>query len=263
MKARQLAWVSFVALLFAAAPSARTAGPGQKSRVPAHPDDKTIVHVLDRIAFGAAPGDVERVRRVGLGKYIDQQLHPEQLPDDGMTARLAPLETLTKSSRELAENYFVPAQMERRRMQQQAGAAPGDPPADRPDGQEMRTPEQMQLMQAERSVFTDLAQQKILRAAYSERQLNEEMVDFWFNHFNVFAGKGQTRNYLTEYERDAIRPNALGTFRNLLGATAQSPAMLFYLDNWQSAAPEGAPTSAATNNRQRQGARPRAFGRRG
>ena len=127
----------------------------------------------------------------------------------------------------------------------------------------MRTPEQMELMQAQRRVFTDLAQQKILRAAYSERQLNEVMVDFWFNHFNVFAGKGQTRNYLTEYERDAIRPNALGTFRNLLGATAQSPAMLFYLDNWQSAAPEGVSTSAATNTRQRQGARPRAFGRRG
>ena len=113
----------------------------------------------------------------------------------------------------------------------------------------MRTPEQMELMQAQRRVFTDLAQQKILRAAYSERQLNEVMVDFWFNHFNVFAGKGQTRTYLTEYERDAIRPHALGTFRNLLGATAQSPAMLFYLDNWQSAAPAGATTSARANNR--------------
>src|SRR5213075_1832653 len=111
---------------------------------------------------------------------------------------------------------------------------------------------QMQLMQGERGVFTDLAQQKILRAAYSERQLNEVMVDFWFNHFNVFAGKGQTRTYLTEYERDAIRPNALGTFRDLLGATAQSPAMLFYLDNWQSAAPAGAPTSASANNRRGQ-----------
>ena len=71
------------------------------------------------------------------------------------------------------------------------------------------------------------------------------MVDFWFNHFNVFAGKGLTRNYLTEYERDAIRPHVLGKFRDLLGATAQSPAMLFYLDNWQSAAPEGADATRA------------------
>ena len=91
-------------------------------------------------------------------------------------------------------------------------------------------------MQTQRRVFTELAQQKILRAVYSERQLKEVMVDFWFNHFNVFAGKGQTRIYLTEYERDAIRPHVLGKFRDLLGATAKSPAMLFYLDNWRSAA---------------------------
>jgi uncharacterized protein (DUF1800 family) len=89
------------------------------------------------------------------------------------------------------------------------------------------------------------------------------MVDFWFNHFNVFAGKGQTRNYLTEYERDAIRPHVLDKFRDLLGATAESPAMLFYLDNWQSAAPEGAPT-AASNDRRNQRANPRRpFGRPG
>ena len=85
------------------------------------------------------------------------------------------------------------------------------------------------------------------------------MTDFWFNHFNVFAGKGPTRIYLTEYERDVIRPHALGTFRDLLGATAKSPAMLFFLDNWQSVDPD-APiraSSAATRARPRSG-----FGRR-
>jgi len=231
------------------------------SGIPAHPDDKTIVHVLNRLGFGPAPGDVERLRRMGLDKYIDQQLRPETLADAGMAARLSGLDTLAKSSRELAEDYFGPALMERRRMKEQAAAQPADQATNKRD---MRTPEQMELMQAQRRVFTDLAQQKILRAAYSERQLNEVMVDFWFNHFNVFAGKGQTRAYLTEYERDAIRPNALGTFRDLLGATAQSPAMLFYLDNWQSAAPAGAPTSASANNRQGQSATAgRAFGRRG
>ena len=70
---------------------------------------------------------------------------------------------------------------------------------------------------------TELTQQKMLRAVYSERQLEEVLVDFWFNHFNVFAGKGQVRQYLTEYERDAIRPHVLGKFRDLLGATAQEP----------------------------------------
>jgi hypothetical protein len=73
-------------------------------------------------------------------------------------------------------------------------------------------------------------------------------VDFWFNHFNVFAGKGQTRGYLTEYERDTIRPHVLGKFRDLLGATAQSPAMLFFLDNWQSTAPPDAEIVVPTAN---------------
>src|SRR6185436_482004 len=103
-------------------------------------------------------------------------------------------------------------------------------------------------------VIGELSQQRILRAAYSERQLEEVMVDFWMNHFNVFVGKGQVRLYLTEYERDAIRPRVLGKFRDLLGATAASPAMLFYLDNWQSAAAPDAPTSAQADH---MGAQPR------
>ena len=242
MSTRHTAFLAFIAgALLAGAAPVRTDGSRQKSGIPTHPNDKTIVHVLNRIGFGPRAGDIERVRRVGLGNYIEQQLHPEQLTDPGMAVRLAGLETLTKSSRELAENYFIPAQEERRRLQQQRGAESAASPAQ----PVMRTPEQMQLMQAERGVFTDLAQQKILRAAYSERQLNEVMVDFWFNHFNVFAGKGQVRTYLTEYERDVIRPNVFAHFRDLLGATAHSPAMLFYLDNWQSAAPQGAPTAAS------------------
>jgi uncharacterized protein (DUF1800 family) len=102
----------------------------------------------------------------------------------------------------------------------------------------------MQLARMQRTVIGELSQQRILRAAYSERQLEEVMVDFWMNHFNVFVGKGQVRQYLTEYERDMIRPRVLGKFRDLLGATAASPAMLFYLDNWQSTAAPDAPTSA-------------------
>ena len=83
------------------------------------------------------------------------------------------------------------------------------------------------------------------RGTTARRQLEEVMVDFWFNHFNVFAGKGATQQYLTEYERDAIRPRVLGKFRDLLGATAKSPAMLFYLDNWQSADPRSADDARA------------------
>jgi len=89
-------------------------------------------------------------------------------------------------------------------------------------------------------VVAELAMAKVDRAVYSERQLYEQMVDFWFNHFNVYAGKGADRWLLTSYERDAIRPHAMGKFRDLLEATAKSPAMLFYLDNWQSADPDAA-----------------------
>src|SRR4051812_11966032 len=145
-----------------------TAAPGSSSAVPANADDKTIVHVLNRLGFGAMPRDVERVRRIGLDKYIDQQLRPETIPDDGMAARLAGLDTLTLNSHELAEDYFMPAQMAQRRAKQQAAS---QPPESATDKRQARTPEQMQLMQAQRQVFTDLAQQKILRAVYSERQL--------------------------------------------------------------------------------------------
>ena len=94
------------------------------------------------------------------------------------------------------------------------------------------------VLRKDRQVIADLEEAKLLRAVYGERQLQEVLVDFWFNHFNVFAGKGATRNYLTEYERDAIRPYVLGNFRDMLEATAKSPAMLFYLDNWQNVSPD-------------------------
>jgi uncharacterized protein (DUF1800 family) len=205
--------------------------------VPSRPDDKTIVHVLNRLGFGARPGDVERVRRIGLAAFIELQLNPERIPDTAMAARLAGFETITKSTRELAEDYFGPAMEARRRAQQ---AQKNQPSMDETPGAKgkPRSREQMQAQQKVREVLMEQSEQKILRAAYSERQLEEVLTDFWFNHFNVFAKKGATEIYLTEYERDAIRPRVLGKFRDLLGATAKSPAMLFYLDNWQSADPD-------------------------
>jgi uncharacterized protein (DUF1800 family) len=94
------------------------------------------------------------------------------------------------------------------------------------------------LSNPEQVVGDELMQAKLLRAIYSERQLDEVMTDFWFNHFNVFIGKGPDRYLVTSYERDVIRPHALGKFEDLLVATAKSPAMLFYLDNWLSVGPQ-------------------------
>src|SRR5262245_3476314 len=206
-----------------------------ETAIPRNPDDRAVLHVLNRLGFGPNAGDIERVKRKRVAAYIDEQLHPERISDTSMQQRLAQFETLNKSTRELSQEYFLPALMMRRQQKRQEASADGNRPQDDSTRREMRTPEQMDALRAERSVLAELAQQKILRAAYSERQLEEVLVDFWFNHFNVFAGKGATRLYLTEYERDAIRPHVLGRFCDLLGATAHSPAMLFYLDNWQSA----------------------------
>ena len=111
-------------------------------------------------------------------------------------------------------------------------------------------------------VARDLAEGKLLRAVYSNRQLEEVLADFWFNHFNVFLDKGADHYLVTEYERDAIRPHVLGKFRDLLEATAKSPAMLFYLDNWQSVGADrrGAPEPSQPRARPERELRPRAAG---
>ena len=205
---------------------------GSGAASPAAADEATIVHVLNRIAFGARPGDVEAVKAMGLEAYIDQQLHPERIADAALAAHLAGLTTLTMSSREIASRFEQPmleARRDKRQDQaaQASGAAPGQPPM--PDPTQQRA----------NAVLVELSEQKALRAIYSDRQLQEVLTDFWFNHFNVDARKGPERFMLTEYERETIRPHVLGKFRDLLEATAKSPAMLFYLDNWMSADPSG------------------------
>jgi len=181
--------------------------------------DEQVVHVLNRLAYGPRPGDVERVKAIGLQKWIDAQLAPSRIDNAALDARLSGIVTPAA----------LPVMPD----------VPGEP-ADR---KEMRRQAQIAVLRLE--------QDKLLRAVYSERQLEEVLVDFWFNHFNVFAGKGAVRNYITEYERDAIRPYVLGNFRDMLGATAKSPAMLFYLDNWLSSAQgaQGAPGARGAQRR--------------
>jgi len=193
-------------------------------------DDQAIVHVLGRTGFGPRPGDVERVRSLGIQRYLDEQLHPERINDAPIAARLSGLTTIGLSSRQIAEQYEIP-QLEARRQKKQDALGPGP-------GNDSKMPPDPSQVRAN-SVMVELSAQKLLRAVYSERQLQEVLTDFWFNHFNVDARKGADRFLLTEYERDTIRPHVLGRFRDLLGATAKSPAMLFYLDNWMSADPNG------------------------
>ncbi len=210
-------------------------------------EEQRIVHVLNRLGFGARPGDVERVKAMGLETYINQQLNPDKISDTVAESKVKDLAVLNMTTAELYEKYPQPGQLVR--QLQARGALPKDlaeaqgqdaqkNPRDNPEYRRMIQEyyKQNGLEQPQR-IVAELQASRILRAVYSERQLQEVMVDFWTNHFNVFAGKGADRWLLPAYDRDTIRPNALSKFSTLLQATAQSPAMLFYLDNFQSVSP--------------------------
>lgn len=200
------------------------------------PADRQVHHVLARLAFGPRPGDVERVRAMGVDRWIERQLHPERIADPAADRALAAYETLALSGGALLER-FPPPQRLRARLARSAAPTAGD---------------SLRLREARRAaarVGDELQSARVARAVTSERQLLEVMTDFWENHFNVHAAKGpQLRYYLPEYDR-TIRAHALGRFRDLLGAVAHSPAMLIYLDNWQSRADSGAPTIGGRGRR--------------
>ena len=194
-------------------------------------EEQKVVHLLNRTSFGPTREAVQKVNQLGIRAYLDEQLHPERISDTLVEEKLAGLKTMRLSSRELNELYPPPKQ-----------------------AQQSTQPEMMgtQQMQGPRMVILELQQARLLRSVYSQRQLYEIMVDFWSNHFNVFSAKGADRWLTTAYDRDTIRPHALGRFRDLLLATSQSPAMLFYLDNWLSADPNApAARMGGSNNRRR------------
>ena len=284
--------------------------------------DQRIRHVLDRLTFGPRTGDLDEVERLGLKRWIDQQLHPEKLPENPLLEeKLRPFVSTRMGIRETYLDYPSPqliAQVargkgilpddpelraivmrlaERYRVKTQATEAasnaanqPNDdsdldptvgltailttqqieilrngkpegkkavlesiPPAKLTDfvyalGKQQRqqlfalAPVELRRrlilsVNPQQVVADDLIESKLLRAIYSSRQLDELLVDFWFNHFNVYLNKGADRYFVPTYEREAIRPHVLGKFHDLLLATAKSPAMLFYLDNAESVAP--------------------------
>src|SRR5947209_17661348 len=192
-------------------------------------DRERALHVLNRLAFGPRPGDVDAVMKDGVNVWIEQQLHPEAIPDRAVEARIAALPTMKLSNAQIVKTYYEPVVMAVKKAK--AEAKNGDVDKDEAQREYLRDvpPDQRPQM-----VMNDLLTERIVRAAESDRQLNEVMVDFWMNHFNVFAGKGIDRFLLTSYERDVIRPHIWGRFEDLLMATAKSPAMLFYLDNARS-----------------------------
>lgn len=266
--------------------------------------DEAIFHALNRLAYGPRPGDVERVRQMGLAKWIDQQLDPKSIDDRALEARLEKYPTLRMSTARLIAEYPQPKQAAKKegltkeeyREEQAAkrraaraaeggsvdansgGSMPAQPDAAAmPAAAKDDAPSPMKQAPAEmrpedglagkrgsvsgdlnqfsrvpsddskrpQRVVAELAMAKVARAVYSERQLQQVMDDFWFNHFNVYAAKGEDKWMLTGYERDVIQPHTLGKFKDLLTATAKSPAMLFYLDNFLSADPRAQERVAA------------------
>src|SRR5579863_1101813 len=179
--------------------------------------DRQILHVLDRLAFGPTQEDFRHVKAVGIERYIAEQLDPQALPEPpGLSARLAGLGTLRLDPIQLFVQYGP-------RL---------------PGGGMKPSPEEIKARrEAARIIVQEAVEARVLRALYSPRQLEQVMVDFWYNHFNVFAQKGLDHLWVGAYEETAIRPHALGRFADLLRATAHHPAMLFYLDNWENSAP--------------------------
>jgi uncharacterized protein (DUF1800 family) len=208
-------------------------------------DEQRIIHVLNRLGFGARPGDVERVKAIGLENYINQQLNPEKITDTVAENKVKDLNVLEMSTVELYAKYPQPGRL-LRQLQSQGMLSGDSSPNSQVNAPNPQDPKNRKVLeeyylknglQRPQRIMAELQASRILRAVYSERQLQEVMVDFWTNHFNVFAGKGADRWLLPAYDRDTIRPNAMGKFSELLLATAQSPAMLFYLDNFQSVSP--------------------------
>ena len=297
--------------------------------------DEAILHALNRLAYGPRPGDIERIKQMGLARWIDQQLNPKSIDDSSVEARLNVYPTLKMSNAQLLADYPRPKQTAKQEQRaenrnqkpgdaaaaviaqdMQGKSAPADPvqqasqnadaaiasmaqemdsssPAANSSGgsgqgiaaENINQSSPMKMDPATRGAAKDslsvdpnavpralsddskrparvteeLAMAKTLRAIYSERQLQQVLDDFWFNHFNVYADKGEERWYLTSYERDVIAPHALGKFHDLLTATSQSPAMLFYLDNFLSADPNAAQRQAE-ERAMRQQMRQRPFG---
>jgi len=201
------------------------------------------LHALNRLAYGPRPADAAAIQSLGaerwLARWLDEQLSPASLAQPpALQARLRAMDTLSLGQGELLGRYRE-AQQANREAKREAAKDGTVSKAEQPAN-------------ARRELVRPVAQQaasaRLLRALASPAQLEEVLVDFWFNHFNVFAGKGPVSVLVGEYERQAIRPHVLGSFREMLGATAKHPAMLIYLDNQQSVAPGYTPPGRAPAN---------------
>ena len=216
-------------------------------------EEQRAHHALKRLAYGPRPQDVQAMQRLGAARWLDDflqaQLQPQALPA-ALAQRLAALPTWQESQGELGERFRQALLAQRAQKEARPGdgadpamaAAPGARPNAPPNVSHSAPPNARRELV--RPVLAEAQAQRLWRALESPAQLQERLVEFWFNHFNVYAGKNAVSVYVGAYEREAIRPHILGRFRDMLGATARHPAMLIYLDNHQSVAPGFQPRRA-------------------
>lgn len=195
---------------------------------------QAAAHLLSRFTYGGTPGEVENVVAMGLEKWFDQQLKAG-LPDEKLEQRLSEYNALKLTNTQAVNTYLKSGQVYRMAIEE--GVIHKDS-VDKPTPKAYKEKLQQFMDQKgfrpERELVEQFTNQKVLRAVYTSNQLQEVLTEFWFNHFNVSFTKGDCEEFIPAYERDVIRPNALGHFENLLIATARSPAMLMYLDNFSS-----------------------------
>lgn len=224
---RRFTFPAVCALLLAAAgPVSGQAGAAERA---------AALHLLQRATFGARPGDLDAVLSMGVDGWLERQLHPARIPDPDLDRRLAPFARLGGSMTDL-HAAFPPPDLLAREIGERYGIDRAR--LGRPGGRAALPREALRELRERgpRRLLEDLASARLVRAVHAERQLEEVMTDFWFNHFNIHAGKQLTRWMVADYEREAIRAHVFGRFEDMLLATARHPAMLFYLDNWRSVA---------------------------
>lgn len=198
---------------------------------------QAAAHLLSRFTYGATPGEVDEVVKMGLEKWFEQQLDGN-LPDDSLNNILSQYDALKLSNAQIIQEF--PRNNVVLRMAVRDGAISQDS-VNKGDRRNYRYTLQNYMtnhgMKQVQELYRQFYNQKVLRAAYSNNQLREVLTDFWFNHFNVSTTKNDCSEYIPDYERDVIRPNVTAKFGDLLLATAKSPAMLYYLDNFSSSGP--------------------------
>lgn len=215
-------------------------------------DQAAAAHLLSRFTFGASPGEIDAVVKEGLEKWFEKQLKAN-LPDDSLNLMLGQYDALALSNSDIADIY--PRGGREVRMAIKDGVINKDSVDNQTDKKAYKAILDQYMkekgLKPQQELYKQFISQKILRAAYSQNQLQEVMTSFWFNHFNVALVKNDCAEFIPDYERDVIRPKALGNFEDLLVSTAKSPAMLYYLDNFSSSVAPDTTKNAMKGNGQK------------